>query len=40
MQQLKGLKTIVEAPEDLRREIDDAQVLVELAEGESDEIDA
>lgn len=37
MQQLKGLKTIVEAPEDLQREIDDAQVLVELAEGESDE---
>jgi len=37
MQQLKGLKTLVEAPEDLSREIDDAQVLVELAEGESDE---
>ncbi len=37
MQQLKGLKTLVDAPEELRREIDDAQVLIELAEGESDE---
>jgi peptide chain release factor 2 len=37
MQRLKGLKTLVEAPDDLRREIDDAQVLVELAEGEADE---
>ena len=37
VQQLKGLKTLAEAPDELQRELEDAQILVELAQGENDE---
>ncbi|MBN2310827.1 MAG: peptide chain release factor 2 [Candidatus Hydrogenedentes bacterium] len=37
VQQLKGLKGIVEEPEALRRQIEDAEVLVELAQAEGDD---
>lgn len=37
VKQLKGLKGVVSAPEELRHEIDDAQVLVELAQEEEEE---
>jgi len=36
VQKLKGLKTVVEGPESLRAELDDALVLVELAQTEED----
>lgn len=36
MQQLKGLKTVVSAPEELRSELDDAAVLIEMAEAEAE----
>ena len=37
LQKLKGLKTVVEGPEALQAEVDDAQVLVELAQTEQDD---
>lgn len=37
LQKLKSLKNTVEAPDNLRRELEDAQVLVELAQAEGDE---
>jgi peptide chain release factor 2 len=37
IQRLKGLKTTVAAPDNLRRELEDALVLVELAQAEGDE---
>ncbi|HOE66236.1 MAG TPA: peptide chain release factor 2 [Candidatus Hydrogenedentes bacterium] len=37
VQQLKALKGIVNAPDELLRELEDAQVLVELAQSEGDE---
>jgi peptide chain release factor 2 len=36
VKQLKGLKATVEAPEELQSELEDAQVLVELAQAEAD----
>ncbi len=37
VQELKGLKTLVSAPDELRQELEDAQVLVEMAAEEEDE---
>ncbi|MDX9975277.1 MAG: peptide chain release factor 2 [FCB group bacterium] len=37
IQRLKGIKTVIAAPEELHREIEDAAVFVELAQGEADE---
>jgi len=37
IQHMKGLKNVVTAPDDLQRELDDALVLVELAQAEGDE---
>jgi peptide chain release factor 2 len=37
IQRLKGLKSVVTAPDELQRELDDARVLVELAQAEEDE---
>jgi len=36
VQRLKGLKAVVSAPDDLQREIDDVQVLIEMAAEEED----
>ncbi len=37
VQKLKGLKTAVEGPEELQAAVDDAQILVELAQSEQDD---
>ena len=37
IQRLKGIKTVIAAPEELHREIEDVGVFVELAQGEEDE---